>query len=364
MVGHSRIKEMKIGVGMSGGVDSSVTAALLKKEGHEVIGIHLRLYKDGKNESSHWLDRSCCKIGLAKHVAEKLKIPLAVFDIQDPFRTIVVDNFIDEYQKGRTPNPCVRCNENIKFGSLIEKGKELGAESVATGHYAKLKYDEFTKCFQLLRSYDQTKDQTYFLYRLKQHQLQNILFPLADMQKNDIYQIAEMLDFPYEDVLESQEVCFVNQGDYRSFLKDEGGMTSPVKGDFVSKDGNILGSHQGIPFYTVGQRRGLGVALGKRQFVIGMNTETNRIVLGDESDLFKREMTVSDLNWISGVPPTEEIFVKVKLRYKSNEAKAKIQPIDPDRIRLLFEEPQKGVAPGQSAVFYQEERVLGGGLID
>ena len=354
---------MKIAVGMSGGVDSAVTAALLRQEGHEVIGIHLRLYKDDVDEPKHWLDRSCCKIGLAKHVVNQLKIPFEVFDVQDPFRAIVIDNFVEEYQKGRTPNPCVRCNENIKFGTLIEKAKELGAEAIATGHYAKLKFNNFNQCFQLLRSRDQVKDQTYFLYKLKQEQMKFILFPLADMDKKEIYRIAKQLDFPYEDVLESQEVCFVNQGDYRSFLKEERGI-SGTKGEYVSTEGEILGEHQGIPFYTIGQRKGLGVALGKRQFVVQMNTSTNKIILGNETDLLKKEMTVSEVNWISGEPLSEPLNVTVKIRYKSNEAIATIRPVDKSRVRILFDDPQKGVAPGQSAVFYLDDCVLGGGLID
>lgn len=354
---------MKIAVGMSGGVDSAVTAALLKKEGHDVVGIHLRLYKDEGDEARHWLDRSCCKIGLARHVVNQLKIPLEVFDIQEAFQSVVIDNFTEEYQQGRTPNPCVRCNESIKFGTLIEKARDLGAEAIATGHYAKINYNEITQCFQLLRPSDSIKDQTYFLYRLKQEQLKTILFPLADMEKKEIYRIAEELDFPYEDVQESQEVCFVNQGDYRTFLKEEGGL-SPSKGEFISKNGERLGEHQGIPFYTVGQRKGLGVALGKRQFVIQIKPGENQIVLGDEPDLLQKEMIVTDLNWISGKPLIEPIDVTVKIRYKSKEAAAKIEPIDENHLRILFNEPQKGVAPGQSAVFYREKLVLGGGVID
>ncbi|MFI5304504.1 MAG: aminomethyltransferase beta-barrel domain-containing protein, partial [Nitrospiria bacterium] len=207
------------------------------------------------------------------------------------------------------------------------------------------------------------KDQTYFLYKLKQEQMKFILFPLADMDKKEIYRIAKQLDFPYEDVLESQEVCFVNQGDYRSFLREERGI-SGTKGDYVSTEGEILGEHQGIPFYTIGQRKGLGVALGKRQFVVQMNTSTNKIILGNETDLLKKEMTVSELNWISGESLSEPLNVTVKIRYKSNEAIATIKPVDKSRVRILFDDPQKGVAPGQSAVFYLDDCVLGGGLID
>ncbi|MBI1820216.1 MAG: tRNA 2-thiouridine(34) synthase MnmA [Nitrospirae bacterium] len=354
---------MKIAVGMSGGVDSAVTAALLQQQGHEVIGLHLRLYKDEGDEAKHWLDRSCCKIGLAKHVCQQLKLDIQVFDVQDDFRSLVIDNFTDEYKKGRTPNPCVRCNESIKFGTLIEKAGEVGAEALATGHYAKIVYNKITKRYQLLRPKDQVKDQTYFLYRLKQEQLKKILFPLADMEKKEIYKIAEALDFPYEDVLESQEVCFVNQGDYRTFLKDETAVEAP-KGEFVSSAGEVMGEHQGIPFYTVGQRRGLGVATGKRQFVIRINSTTNQIVIGDEADLYHKNLMVGDLNWIALDRLSESVQAGVKIRYKSTEAKAWLEPVDEKRIKIIFDEPQKGGAPGQSAVFYQGEVVVGGGVIE
>ena len=353
---------MKIAVGMSGGVDSAVTAALLKREGHEVIGIHLRLYKDGSDDSKHWLDRSCCKIGLARHVVNQLKIPLHVIDVQDSFNSAVIDDFKREYQNGRTPNPCVLCNEKIKFGTLIEMGKALGAERVATGHYARIQYDKITQLFQLLIPSDLVKDQTYFLYRLKQNQLPTILFPLADMEKKEIYKIAEELDFPYEDVLESQEVCFVNQGDYRTFLREEGGILSEP-GDFISTGGERIGEHQGIPFYTVGQRRGLGVALGRRQFVIQIKPEQNQIVLGDESELLQKEILVRSLNWISGHPLSGSLVAAVKIRYKSREARARIEAVGEDLARVIFLEPQRGVASGQSAVFYRDSMVLGGGVI-
>ncbi|MBI3594283.1 MAG: tRNA 2-thiouridine(34) synthase MnmA [Nitrospirae bacterium] len=354
---------MKIAVGMSGGVDSAVTAALLKKEGHDVVGIHLRLYKDEGDDAKHWLDRSCCKIGLARHVVNQLKIPLEVFDVQEAFQSVVIDNFAEEYHRGRTPNPCVRCNETIKFGTLIEKAKSLGADSIATGHYAKIKFNDLRESFQLLRPKDLLKDQTYFLYRLKQDQLKSVYFPLAEMEKKEIYRIAEELDFPYEDVQESQEVCFVNQGDYRTFLREERGI-SGSKGSFVSGEGKILGEHEGVPFYTVGQRKGLGVAFGKRQFVIEIKPRENQIVLGSEPDLMKNEMRVSDLNWISGEAPVKAVQATVKIRYRSREAKGEIQPLGQDRVRVTFDEPQKGISPGQSAVFYQKEEVLGGGVID
>jgi tRNA-specific 2-thiouridylase len=348
---------------MSGGVDSSVVAALLKKEGHEVVGIHLRLYKDEGDDKSHWLDRSCCKIGLARHVTKQLEIELHVFDIQDDFRDHVILNFKEEYQKGRTPNPCVRCNEHIKFGTLIHKARELGADALATGHYAKAFFDNFNQQYQLLRPTDHSKDQTYFLYRLKQEQLRYILFPLAHKEKKEIYQIAENLDFPYEDVLESQEVCFVNQGDYRSFLKEETPCQVPG-GQFVSASGKVLGEHEGIPFYTIGQRKGLGVAFGKRQFVIQIDSGTNQIVLGDEADLYQKEMLVGDLSWVSGKPPANQVAVTVKIRYRFKEAAATILLVSGGKIRVLFDQPQKGAAPGQSAVFYQDDLVLGGGVIE
>jgi tRNA-specific 2-thiouridylase len=353
---------MKIAVGMSGGVDSAVTAALLKEEGHEVIGIHLRLYKDQGEQAKNWLDRSCCKIGLAKHVVNRLGIPLEIFDVQEAFQSSVIANFAEEYEKGRTPNPCIICNEKIKFGTLIEKGFSLGADAVATGHYAKIVFEEKTQSYQLFKPKDTAKDQTYFLYRLGQRQLPHILFPLSEFEKEAIYRIAEELDFPYEDVLESQEVCFVNQGDYRLFLK-ETKKSSAAKGEFVSMTGNHIGNHEGVPYYTVGQRRGLGVATGKRQYVIQINPADNRIILGDENDLLKREAILSDLSWVSGSPPDPSLDYAIKIRYRAREVQGRILLERDSRIRIIFHQPQKGISPGQSAVLYLGDKVLGGGII-
>ncbi|HXN06084.1 MAG TPA: tRNA 2-thiouridine(34) synthase MnmA [Nitrospiria bacterium] len=354
---------MKIAVGMSGGVDSAVTAALLKKAGHEVIGLYLRLYKDDENDEARWLDKSCCKIGLARHVTRQLGIELRIVDAQELFRENVINYFKEEYLQGKTPNPCVRCNEKIKFGVLVEEARKIGAEKLATGHYAKTSMDPVTGRWKLTRPADRTKDQTYFLYRMTQNQLAFVEFPLSGFIKSDIYKLAEGLDFPYEDVLESQEVCFVNQGDYRDFLKGEDG-NRIFPGDFISSEGKRLGDHQGFPNYTVGQRKGLGIALGKRQFVLEIRPESNEVVIGEESKLYKTDFQTGNLNWISFPRLEKEIPATVKFRYKTPEVRGILAPVGSDQARFTFFNPQKGIAPGQSAVFYNDkDEVLGGGTI-
>jgi tRNA-specific 2-thiouridylase len=352
-------------LGMSGGVDSSVAAAILVEQGYEVHGVTLKLWQqEGDEEEMPWQSRSCCKIGVARHVAKLLGIPHEVLDLQAEFRQTVIQDFIDGYLHGETPNPCVRCNERIKFGAFIKLAIERGMDYLATGHYARVVYDSSRRRHLLLSAVDQNKDQSYFLYRLRQDQLSRSLFPLGSMTKADVWKRAEGLGLPPEVLTESQEICFVTQGDYRSFLEKEAAESVHAgRGEMVTVKGESLGPHRGIAFYTVGQRRGLGVSTGERQYVIRLDAVRNRVVVGDEQALYRDGFWADQLNWVAmaGIPdPTE---VQVKVRYRSAPVPAKLFPRREDCIQIHLDRPHRAITPGQSAVFYQGETVLGGGII-
>ncbi len=354
--------EKTVVVGMSGGVDSAVTAALLKDAGYRVIGVTLILWKDDQEEEKRWQDRSCCKVGLARHVAKQLDIPHHTFDIQEEFRAEIIDNFCDTYLRGETPNPCVRCNERMKFGRLISVAGDLGAGHVATGHYAQIRYAPDANRYTLLRGVDASKDQTYFLYRLHQAQLAVALFPLGGMTKEAVYQKAAALGLPYEDILESQEVCFVTQKDYRAFLS-EYRPQARAPGRIVSEAGEPLGTHEGVALYTIGQRRGLGIAAEERLYVTQLDPRTREVVVGPESALHRREVGVRDIVWGGGGRPDGPMAVTAKVRYRTPEQAAILTPLPDGAVRLVFDAPQRGIAPGQSAVFYQGDAVIGGGIM-
>ena len=318
--GHQR---KKIVVGMSGGVDSSVTAAILVRQGYQVIGVTLQTWKESGEVDRPWLDRSCCKVGLARYVAERLGIPHHLVDAQEVFKDVVIKNFIEEYVSGRTPNPCVLCNEKIKFGTLLKIAMGLGADYLATGHYARVGYSEEMGRYLLKKGVDRTKDQSYFLYRLGQEQLSKVLFPLGNIEKARVWEMAEDLGLPAQEVAESQEICFVTQGDYRTCLQEE--ETSACRqGEIVDRDGRELGRHQGVSFYTVGQRRGLGLSGGERFYVTGLDPVQNRVVVGSEADLFHRRLTMHHVNLIHEIKLTEDAPLRVtaKVRYRSTESEA------------------------------------------
>jgi tRNA-specific 2-thiouridylase len=355
----------RIVVGMSGGVDSAVVAAILKGQGYEVEAITLTFWNDEEQaeEEKSWQDRSCCKVGLARFVAQRLSIPHIVVDLKEVFRREVIEDFCDVYLSGATPNPCIRCNERIKFGLLLDLARERGAQALATGHYAKVQTDSDSGRVRLFRADDVGKDQSYFLYRLRQPQLAHVRFPLGSMRKEEVYQIAAELGLPYEEVLESQEICFVNQRDYREVLA-EIRPESRQSGPIVDKEGKIVGSHEGVSSYTIGQRRGLRISAGQRLYVTDIRPEQNVVVVGEESALYRRELTVGSLNWIRWEDPPFPLHVEAKIRYRTAQAPARVEPIGGSRVRVIFDSPHRGITPGQSAVFYQEGEVVGGGIVE
>ena len=350
-------------LGMSGGVDSSVAAALLVDQGYDVHGVTLQVWEQEDESaavSKRWQERSCCKVGIARHVAKRLGIPHEIIDTRQTFRTGVIDDFLSGYLAGTTPNPCVRCNERVKLRSLIALAEERGADFVATGHYAQI--DHGGGRFSLRRSADNRKDQSYFLYRLKHAWLPRLLFPVGGMQKPDVWARAEALDLPPDEVKESQEICFVTQGDYRTFIETEA-PEARQPGLFVDTDGHELGRHDGIAFYTPGQRRGLGVASGQRLYVQRVEPATNTVVLGTDESLLRSECAVTDLNLFDESLLTGSRQADVKVRYATPASPATLAPGSHGTLTVRFSTPQRALSPGHSAVFYDGDRVLGGGII-
>lgn len=350
---------------MSGGVDSSVAAALLVEEGFDVRGVTLQVWEQEDEltaVSKRWQERGCCKVGLAKHVAKLLDIPHEVIDTRERFRQSVVEDFTGGYTKGTTPNPCVRCNERVKFRSLYDLAIARGMDYVATGHYARIDRLSPSQPLTLWKAGDQRKDQSYFLYRLPPSWLPRILLPLAELQKEEVWRRAEAMGLPMEELKESQEICFVTQGNYRDFIKEN--MPDSVHpGPMVSTTGRYLGRHQGIAFYTPGQRKGLGVSAGERLYVQRVIPETNTVVLGTEDQLVTSECFIGELNLFDPDALVAGGPVEVKIRYASPPAPAVVHWESSQVIRLAFVHPLKAVSPGQSAVMYRGGQVLGGGII-
>lgn len=358
-----------IAVAMSGGVDSSVAAVLLQEQGYPLIGITMRLPEPHElHHSTTAADRTSSfpsYIEDARLVAEKLRIKHFVVDVRKTFKEQVVDYFCTEYHHGRTPNPCVICNPQIKFGTLLEYAQSCGADLLATGHYVQILYKQQTRRYVLQASDNTAKDQSYFLYRLTQEQLAHAIFPLASLTKEAIRQKARELDLHrIAEKAESQENCFLAGQRYQEFLEDylPSGINSP--GPIVDTDGQIVGEHQGIHHYTIGQRRGLGVALGSPRYVVAIRPETHTVVIGENHELFSSKFLVTNLNFMTIERVTEPISVHVKIRYRHTAAPATIFPTDAqDEVLVVLEHPQRAVTPGQSAVFYDDDLVLGGGII-
>lgn len=337
-------------VAMSGGVDSSVTAALLLKQGVTVEGVTMKLTAG-----------ICCDIASAHAVCRHLGVPHRVIDAQADFSRAVVVNFISEYGMGRTPNPCIQCNDLIKFEMLLGYARTQGFDCLATGHYARIEQKNSSR-FLLRKGADPAKDQSYFLYRLTPQQMRHLLFPLGGLLKTDVRRVARELSLPAAERPESQEICFVPDNNYRSFLKEHAPETLRP-GDIVLTDGTPVGRHDGVAFFTVGQRRKLGIAAGERLYVVRVEPESNRVVLGKRTDLETRELIVSNPNLSAIDRLSEPMAVTVKIRYRSPFAPATIEETRPGRILVRFEHPVTGVCPGQAAVFYDGDTVIGGGTI-
>lgn len=346
----------KVLVGMSGGVDSAVSAYVLKAEGYDVTGVNCRFYDEDKDKiSSDALD--------AQKVAEALGVPFEIFYYYDDFEKSVISSFISSYLKGETPNPCIECNKKLKFGKLLDSAIEKGFDYIATGHYARVEYDEKRGRYLLKKGSDESKDQSYVLYTLTQHQLSHTLFPLGDMTKSHARTLAEKMNFVNARKHDSQDICFIPDGDYASFIKGRLDYTLP-HGSFISKDGTVLGEHQGIIHYTVGQRKGLGIALGKPAFVLSKNAEDNTVVLGNNDELFSKELTARQVNLIAYESLSEPIRCKARIRYNAREQWATVTQTDDSHIHVLFDEAQRAIAKGQAVVLYDEDIVIGGGIIE
>lgn len=356
------MKNKKVVIGMSGGVDSSVAAYLLKKQGYDVIGVTMQVWQHDKEYEEN--EGGCCSLSAvndARRVADKLDIPFYVLNFRDIFKKNVIDYFVDEYMEGRTPNPCIACNKHIKFDELLRRAMGLGADYVSTGHYAKI--EEKDGRHLLIRSDDDKKDQTYALYNLTQYQLEHTIMPCGEYTKDQIREIAKEIGLEVHNKKDSEEICFIPDNNHGRYITEA--MPGKIKeGFFVDKEGNKLGKHKGIVYYTIGQRKGLGIALGRPMFVIDINPLKNEVVLGNEEEIFKTTLVAKDLNFIPFETLKEPIAVEAKIRYSARPAKATISPYGDGRVKVEFEDKQRAITKGQSVVFYQGNVVVGGGVIE
>ena len=367
--------ETPIAVAMSGGVDSSVVAGLLRREGHNVVGLTMQLWNQRRlpdlTPEGGSVGRCCSLDDVydARAVAGALQIPYYVVNFEEHFEQHVVKPFVADYLAGRTPIPCTLCNNFVKFDQFIEMADGVGADRIATGHYARLSFDRATLRFQMRTSIDSGKDQTYFLFGLTQEQLSRTMFPLGGMVKSDVRQLARELRLPVAEKQDSQEICFVPNGDYAAFIdayfQEQGIDTRQTGGHIVNADGKVVGEHDGTHHFTVGQRRGLRVAAPEPLYVIATEPQTQRVIVGRNEDLLRSDLLARDVNWLSIAAPDKPIGAQVKIRNKHVAAPATLLPTsDPKRIQVRFEQPQRAVTPGQAAVFYDGELVLGGGWIE
>lgn len=354
------MENKRVVIGLSGGVDSAVAAYLLKKEGYEVIGVMLNL---SQNDEIYLVQEGgCCSLSSvldARKVAELLDIPFYVLNYKDIFKEKIVDYFVDTYTVGCTPNPCIECNKHIKFGKFLKAAKTLGAKYMATGHYAKI--EKINDKYVLKKGIDTKKDQTYMLYTLKQEQLRNILMPCGEYTKEEVRKIAKEIGMNIHNKKDSEEICFVPDGNHGKFISE---IKEVKQGNFVDKSGKILGTHKGIVYYTIGQRKGLNLSLGKPAYVIEIKADTNEIVIGDEKDIFFKNAIINNVNIISGEKLQEGLEVQCKIRYQAKPANAFIYEAEDNKLKVSFNEMQRAMTKGQSIVFYDGDILVGGGIIE
>jgi len=359
-------KDRRVLVAMSGGVDSSLCVALLKEKGFDVIGVTMRLWSSPDfEEEAKESGRGCCSLSAvndARRVADRMSIPFYALNFREPFRLQVVNNFVEQYRRGHTPNPCIACNRFMKFNLLLKKAFELEARYLATGHYARIEYDQLLGRYRLKKARDASKDQTYALYNLTQEQLAHTLFPLGEFLKSEVREMAAAYGLSVADKPDSQEICFIPDDDYKRFLREEINLKQKP-GPIMDLAGNRLGTHHGLANYTVGQRKGLGLAVGRPLFVVALDVENNTLLVGNDQDVFSSALIADDLNFILSPQLTEATRVTAKIRYHAKEVPAILLPLGDGRIRLNFDEPERAVTPGQSVVFYIGDDVLGGGII-
>jgi tRNA-specific 2-thiouridylase len=352
---------------MSGGVDSALAAILLRREGYDCVGINMRTYHPNEQDLQTGRKfQTCCSpedASDARAVATGGDFPFYVLDLENQFHDAVVKPFVENYLNGLTPNPCVLCNNYLKLGVLLEKAKAWGCEFVATGHYARVEENTETGRMELLRAADRNKDQTYYLFGLRQEQLRRFICPLAGMTKSTVRQLAREYDVPVHDKPDSMEICFVPQNDYRKFLRTRVAEAAIRPGDIVLRNGKVVGRHEGVALYTIGQRRGLGIAHAEPLYVIDLLPEEELVVVGPESETFGSSLVCDRTNWIAIEAPQQPIECEAQIRYRHAPAPALVTPLGNGRYRVDFDQPQRSIAPGQAVVFYEGDRVLGGGWI-
>lgn len=366
---------MKLAVAMSGGVDSSAAAAILKEQGHDLVGFTMQLWDQRRginvDENGDPLPSRCCSLDDvydARRVAEELGFPFYVLNLEKDFERDVVQPFVDSYLMGETPIPCVSCNSRLKFASLDRLAASLGCDKVATGHYARVEYDEESKRYRLFRGRNLQKDQSYFLWELTQDQLSRAMFPLGEMSKPEVREVAREHALAVAEKSESQEICFVPDGDYAGFIDrylDATGSAErkPAAGEIVGVNGEVMGQHAGIHRYTIGQRRGIGIAAERALYVIEIKAAKNQVVVGKPDELLGQEFTAARVNWLAQVSSDEPVRAEVSLRYRHPPARATITAASSGRVRVRFDEPQRAITPGQATVFYRGDEVVGGGWI-